>query len=235
MGYRVVFICLFCFLTALRFHYKLRAGLFREPPFSREESAAFIVYRAVLGTPLLAATVQYCFLPGRMAFSYVSFPSWARVLGAVTGALSLLLLACVHRSLGANFSTSIFVRPGHRMIDTGPYRWVRHPMYLAYFALFLSAFLISENWIIGSCGMAIIGMLMTVRLKREEDILVQRFGRRYLRYSRTTGRFLPWRALRTAAFGRSGGARAAGTNGFSRLFKAFGARADASCDEPDVS
>ena len=85
------------------------------------------------------------------------------------------------------------------MIDTGPYRWIRHPMYAAYFVLFLSAFLIAENWIIGASGTAIIGMLMTVRLKREEDILIQRFGRRYLDYRRTTGRFLPWRALRVHA------------------------------------
>jgi protein-S-isoprenylcysteine O-methyltransferase Ste14 len=226
MAHRIVFIALFCLLTGLRFYYKLKAGLFKEPLFSRQESAAFIVYRAVLGIPLLAATIQYCFLPGRLPFSYVSFPGWARILGAAAGGLALFLLQWVHRVLGVNFSTSIFVRPGHRMVVSGPYRWVRHPMYLAYLTLFLSAFLISGNWIIGVSGAAIIGMLMTVRLKREEAILVQRFGRSYLSYSRTTGRFLPWRAWRSAASRRAETAKTAAE------LEACGAEADAPVREP---
>jgi len=77
------------------------------------------------------------------------------------------------------------------MITRGPYAWIRHPMYSAYFILFLAAFLISRNWLAGATGLAIILMLMTVRRIREEALLVQRFGEQYRRYRGATGMFVP--------------------------------------------
>ena len=77
------------------------------------------------------------------------------------------------------------------MVTSGPYAWVRHPMYSAYFALFLAVFLISRNWLAGSTGLAIILMLMTFRRVREESYLVERFAERYQSYRQSTGTFVP--------------------------------------------
>jgi protein-S-isoprenylcysteine O-methyltransferase Ste14 len=66
-------------------------------------------------------------------------------------------------------------------------------MYLAYFVLFIGVFLISGNWVIGAAGLAIIGMLMTVRRAREDRLLMERFGDSYRVYREKTGGFIPRR------------------------------------------
>jgi protein-S-isoprenylcysteine O-methyltransferase Ste14 len=118
-------------------------------------------------------------------------PAWLRWAGAAAGLAAVSLIAAVHSELGKNFSPTLRLRPNHTLVTTGLYRWARHPMYSAYFLLFAGSFLLSANWIIGATGMGIIFTHMTVRVRREERILVGRFGEKYLDYARKTARFLP--------------------------------------------
>lgn len=189
--FTISFIALFSFLTLIRLYYKIKANVFREPLFSREERAVFIAARAVMGVPLLLATFVHIIAPAKMAWAQFPLPSWLRILGTLSGQGALLFLIWVHRALGKNFSTSIRVKQNHALVTRGPYRIVRHPMYSAYFLIFLSAFLISGNWVIGASGLAIILLLMTARLRLEEDLLVVRFGAAYLRYRDDTPKFFP--------------------------------------------
>jgi protein-S-isoprenylcysteine O-methyltransferase Ste14 len=119
------------------------------------------------------------------------------------GLTAVCLIAVVHAELGKNFSPTLRLRPNHSLVTTGLYGWARHPMYTAYFLLFAGSFLLSANWVIGTTGMGIILTHMTVRVRREEQILVGRFGEAYLDYARKTARFLPLpRWLRAGAHRR---------------------------------
>jgi len=189
--FRICFICLFCVLTGMRVYYKLRAGFLRERVYAREENPGFIVFRSVVGVPLLWAVFAYAFVPGSFGWMYVTLPSWLRLTGVVLGGAAIALLFWVHQTLGVNFSTSLAPRHAHAMVNRGPYAWVRHPMYSAYFSLFLAAFLISQSWLAGATGLAIILMLMTLRRVREEALLIERFGEEYRSYRAATGMFLP--------------------------------------------
>ena len=189
--FRVSFIVLFCALTALRVYYKLRAGLLRERLYARDEKLGFILFRSVIGVPLLWAVFAYAFIPGGFPWMYTPLPWWLRLIGILFGVGAIALLVWVHQSLGNNFSTSLAPRRAHRMITAGPYAWVRHPMYSAYFTLFVSAFLISENWLAAVTGLSIIAMLMTLRRVYEEALLVERFGEAYRSYRAATGMFAP--------------------------------------------
>jgi 4-alpha-glucanotransferase len=64
-------------------------------------------------------------------------------------------------------------------------------MYAAYLLLFLGAFLLSGNWVIGAGGAGVILTLMTVRLPSEERRLAERFGETWRCYRSRTGAFLP--------------------------------------------
>ncbi|OHD72814.1 MAG: hypothetical protein A2177_09115 [Spirochaetes bacterium RBG_13_68_11] len=64
-------------------------------------------------------------------------------------------------------------------------------MYSAYLLLFLGAFLLSANWVIGAGGVGVIVTLMTLRLAGEERRLAERFDGTWLCYRETTGAFLP--------------------------------------------
>jgi protein-S-isoprenylcysteine O-methyltransferase Ste14 len=191
--FRVFFACVFSCLTAVRLTFRIRSGLLREPLYSPAEPAGFILFRSILGVPLLLSVFQYCFLPDRCSWSYLVLPRPLRIAGTVSAVLSLLLLAWAHRTLGSLFTTGPAPKDDHTLVMKGPYALIRHPMYLAYFVLFLSAFFISENWVIGSTGLAIITMLMTVRRIREERLLFERFGEAYRHYRERTGGFIPRR------------------------------------------
>jgi protein-S-isoprenylcysteine O-methyltransferase Ste14 len=199
--FRVAFICVFSALSILRIYFRIRAGLLREPLYSKKEPIGFILFRSLVGIPLLLAVIAYCFLPGRYDWCYFPLPTGARAPGIPLSLFSLLLLFWAHRTLGRNFSTGVAPKNDHRIIRKGPYALIRHPMYLAYFLLFIAAFLISQNWLIGATGLAIIGMLMTVRRIREERLLAERFGDDYRSYRENTGGFIP--RIKRPSSGRS--------------------------------
>ena len=189
--FRIAFIALFTSLTIVRSYFKVSAGLFRERPFSPSEGFWIVCARAVLGVPLLAATFLYIVQSDAAVWMTVSLPISLRASGIATGMVSLAILVWVQRALGKNFSTTIMVKRNHSLVRHGPYRIVRHPMYATYCLLFFSSFLVSGNWVIGVTSIAIIGILMTVRLRKEEALLFERFGEEYAVYERKTPRFLP--------------------------------------------
>ena len=76
------------------------------------------------------------------------------------------------------------------LVTTGPYRWVRHPMYTSIFVWALAYFLMSANWFIGATWLGL-GLLAVRVAEAEEVALTEKFGEAYRVYIRRTGRFLP--------------------------------------------
>lgn len=195
--FQIAFIAIFSCLTAVRLYYRISTGAIRDGVFTRREGLFPVVLRWLLGLPLLYATVSFIFfssggiVTGSGDWMYVSLPFALRSVGVVVGFGAVALIVLVHRELGVYFSSTLVIRPEHKLVTTGPYRFVRHPMYTSYLLLFIGAFLVSANWVIGASGTAVIATLMTVRLKREEALLIDRFGPEYQEYRRTTGMFIP--------------------------------------------
>jgi protein-S-isoprenylcysteine O-methyltransferase Ste14 len=133
--------------------------------------------------------------PGSMAWSSVPLPAWVRWCGAGLWIPGGLLLIWTLRTLGMNLTDTVVTRRNHTLVTAGPYRWVRHPFYVATALLLLGSSLLAANWFVLACGVLTF-TLLAIRLKREEDRLLERFGAAYRDYRERTGRFLP----------RSGGA-----------------------------
>ena len=77
----------------------------------------------------------------------------------------------------------------HKLVTSGPYRYVRHPSYLAYFIMFFGLFLLLLSLIALVPLIAIPGYARLTT--HEEELLVKRFGDAYVKYHKRTGRFLP--------------------------------------------
>jgi protein-S-isoprenylcysteine O-methyltransferase Ste14 len=122
---------------------------------------------------------------------YISLPAWLRFAGFGLGLFALTLLAFAHHDLGKNFSMSVIIKKEQKLVTTGSYRWIRHPIYVAYLLIFLAIFLLSGNWVAGITGEAVIFTLMNGRLKIEEQLLFERFGRSHTEYVSSTGKFFP--------------------------------------------
>jgi protein-S-isoprenylcysteine O-methyltransferase Ste14 len=83
------------------------------------------------------------------------------------------------------------IKDSQELVTDGPYRWIRHPMYTAFFVLHVAAFLLTANWFIGLTWMSGLTAIIFLRVKREEAMLLSAFGSEYRSYMENTGRFVP--------------------------------------------
>lgn len=117
-------------------------------------------------------------------------PFWLRWAGVALGPASLGLWIWTHVALGTLWSIPLQLRTQHRLVTTGPYLRIRHPMYTAILAWATSLGLVIGNWvpIIIAVGGAVI---LVIRVPREEQMMLERFDDEYREYMKKTGRFLP--------------------------------------------
>ena len=94
---------------------------------AREDPADLLLHRA------RDHPVSLCGFSGVPRFADYPFQPVLAWLGAAMFAASLWLFYRVHRELGRNWSDSLEVREQHKLVTDGLYRYVRHPMYTAFF------------------------------------------------------------------------------------------------------
>ncbi len=101
---------------------------------------------------------------------------------AVTAAgLGFSVWARVH--LGEYWSGNVTLKEGHRLIRSGPYSLVRHPIYTGIlFGMIGSAIAIDQ--VRGVVAVVIIFISFIGKLHKEEEWLTEEFGEEYLRYKR---------------------------------------------------
>lgn len=174
----------------IRLPYRTRSAVLR-PRFRYKDSILLSFIYTALGLSSLLAMIIHLSAPAWMIWSSLALPVWSRWTGVLVAAVALVLLWWVHDALGANFSTAVSIYEHHTLITSGPYKWVRHPMYSVFYMIAISYFLLSANWVVGICWLASLTFMVITRVPREELALLQRFGAQYSLYMEKTGRFLP--------------------------------------------
>jgi protein-S-isoprenylcysteine O-methyltransferase Ste14 len=156
-----------------------------------EESRALIVGRLVIALPLFGSVLVYLLIPGWMAWASIALPPLLRWLGVAMGMVAVPTVYWVLATLGSNVSETVLTKEDHQLVTSGPYRWVRHPLYVVGIGLFMSVGLMSANaFILGWTMVALISVRFVV-VPREESALVAKFGDDYRRYQAKTGTLLP--------------------------------------------
>jgi protein-S-isoprenylcysteine O-methyltransferase Ste14 len=110
--------------------------------------------------------------------------------------LALMLAGIVLRQwsiamLGRSFTVVVRVREGQEVIDTGPYRWVRHPSYTGMLVTFLGYGLALGNWISTLCALLVPLIGIVVRIHIEEQALLEGLGEPYRRFAEGRKRLVP--------------------------------------------
>jgi protein-S-isoprenylcysteine O-methyltransferase Ste14 len=141
---------------------------------------------------LVAAVGLLVFMiePAWMRWSSMKLPGWARWAGVPFGAAAGMLIIWTFRSLGHNLTDTVVTRRNATLVTHGPYRWVRHPFYLAFALAVIGNTLLTANWFLGLTSSAAFASIVR-RTRIEERNLIARFGSDYQEYMRRTGRFLP--------------------------------------------
>ena len=92
--------------------------------------------------------------------------------------------------LADNWSARITLKVGHQLIRSGPYAYVRHPIYFGILlASFGTALLVGE-WR-GLLAIALVMVAFTMKARREEAYMSAEFGEGYTHYQQSTGFLLP--------------------------------------------
>jgi protein-S-isoprenylcysteine O-methyltransferase Ste14 len=188
--FRLMFAFLVIAVLGIRLYGHLKAGTFHEPRRSYDEGWLTRATRP-LSVLIGIAAVLYIAAPQWMAWSSLDLPGWMRWLALPLGLAVIAGIGWVHRSLSKNFSGKLEIRDDHTLVMSGPYRWVRHPMYTAVITLFVAVFLLTANWFIGLGGLLTVGSVILARTPKEEAMLVETFGDAYRDYMRRTPRYIP--------------------------------------------
>lgn len=142
---------------------------------------------------------QYLLLSG-LLFLFVTVPGlrwrflplvwFVPVAGLVLQAACGAFGVWARRHLGAHWSGEITIKEEHRLIRSGPYRLVRHPMYTAWLGMYAGPAIVSGE------AHALLGLLLAVvaywrKIRLEEAVLIEGFGAEYAAYRRQTWKLLP--------------------------------------------
>lgn len=112
-------------------------------------------------------------------------------MGVAAIVVGLWLFARSHADLGTNWSITLEVREGHRLVTHGVYRAIRHPMYTALLLYSVGFVLVLPNWVAGPSYLVSMLLLVAFRLGPEERLMRAEFGPAYDEYARRTKRLIP--------------------------------------------
>jgi protein-S-isoprenylcysteine O-methyltransferase Ste14 len=139
---------------------------------------------AIFAAFLLPFVIRRAVLPGRRAVWF-----FIGVLALISG--SLLRRHCF-RVLGPFFTGAVTIQDGHRVIETGAYRWVRHPSYSAALLIVLGIALSLGNWLGVIVSFVIAFLAYSYRAHVEEQALLSSLGAPYARFMAARKRFIPF-------------------------------------------
>jgi protein-S-isoprenylcysteine O-methyltransferase Ste14 len=108
--------------------------------------------------------------------------------GTMTAALTLSWSA--RSALGRFHRNTLTIQVDHALVETGPYRYVRHPLYSATVLAFVGIGTVLGNWASLAAG-ALPTMALVRRISVEEKMMLEHFGDSYRAYQRNTDRLIP--------------------------------------------
>jgi len=188
--YQLVAIALLGAAMSISIYFRSQANRSGEKISSLEEGKLILTLRRVFGLALWLSALAYLINPRWIAWASLLLPAWMRWSGAALMAVCVLLIYWVFSSLGKNVTPTVAIRREHSLVTSGPYRWVRHPLYTVGFLAFTGLSLLAANWFIFAMLLLSFAVLVR-RTPIEERRLIEKFGEEYRAYMQRTGRFLP--------------------------------------------
>jgi protein-S-isoprenylcysteine O-methyltransferase Ste14 len=110
--------------------------------------------------------------------------------GLAIEAMGLYLAILARRHLGRYWSGEISIKVDHRLIRSGPYQKLRHPIYTGLLAMYAGAAVVTGTWLaLAGFAMALFAYARKIRL--EEQNLRVAFGAEYEAYRRESWALVP--------------------------------------------
>ena len=175
--------------------FALTFWLRKHPPRAREARRDLTSY---FGLFLQAAgyfIVWFYPLKRRQFSPIASGPEWLSwllaALALAIAAASVFLVIWSARRLGKQWALAARIVEDHALIQDGPYRLVRNPIYLGMLGMLLATGLVTTQWILLLIASVLFGAGTYIRIRIEERLLREAFGTRFEEYARTVPALIP--------------------------------------------
>ncbi|HEY7069888.1 MAG TPA: isoprenylcysteine carboxylmethyltransferase family protein [Acidimicrobiales bacterium] len=113
------------------------------------------------------------------------------VLGIAAMVAGLVVRHWAIHTLGRFFTVDVRVQPGQTVVESGPYRWVRHPSYTGMILFFTGLGLALSDWASLATLVVVPAAGLVVRIRSEERALLDGLGEPYRRFAATRRRLIP--------------------------------------------
>ena len=124
-------------------------------------------------------------------FANYKLPNSLGWIGALLFGFSICLLWRSHKDLGQQWTPTLCLRFEHKLITNGIYKYIRHPMYAAHLIWAIAQVLLLHNWIAGYSFLIVFIPFCFIRIKKEEEMMIEQFGEDYKTYMARTKRIIP--------------------------------------------
>jgi protein-S-isoprenylcysteine O-methyltransferase Ste14 len=129
--------------------------------------------------------------PHPLSLALTPHTDWARILGDVVCVFGLLVTIWARRTLAGNWSSEVAFKQEHELVKTGPYHFVRHPIYTGLLLMCLgTAVVVSQlhSWL----GFVLLSVGFWIKLKQEETLMLQHFPDVYTAYRKQLKALVPF-------------------------------------------
>ena len=144
-----------------------------------------------LGMLGFVAILIYAIRPDWLSWASLPLPAGLRWTGIGIALIGFALLQWAQNTLGKSWSDTPRMIKEQSLITSGPYEFIRHPIYTAFLLILGSTLLISANWLIGLTWVGMTLLEVASRIGFEENLMIEYFGDQYRDYMKRTGRLLP--------------------------------------------
>jgi protein-S-isoprenylcysteine O-methyltransferase Ste14 len=133
--------------------------------------------------------------PRKYSTPLLSDSVWVGWIEAVTAVAlsvaSVWLCWWALQALGRNWSVVARVTDEHELVRTGPYAWVRNPIYAGMLGMLIATALVISQWWGALIAIVIFHIGTMVRVKSEERLLAAQFGQKFDEYRKEVPAYLP--------------------------------------------
>jgi protein-S-isoprenylcysteine O-methyltransferase Ste14 len=159
----------------------------RGPVKSDDRGTLSLAWILILGSCLFGF-----FVTRKFSFLRWEYQFWIAALADLLILTGFAFRLWAIRHLGKLFTVDVGIQPDHRVIQDGPYRFVRHPSYAGSMIAMTGIACLTFNWL----GFVVIVVCCfaayALRISVEENVLVGSLGDDYRRYAARTKCLIPW-------------------------------------------
>lgn len=119
-------------------------------------------------------------------------PEWSYYLGLSISILGNMIWLWGHETLGRYYSQELVIYQGHQLVERGPFRFVRHPMYTGLILVYLGIGWAVQSWAAVLFTLPLTAIFGAYRIPIEERALISEFGEQYISYSKRVKRLIPY-------------------------------------------